>query len=91
MPLLQDDEAPRLSEIGRRIHEMGQNLSDFRSEVRINFAEMVRRETYIAERDAMKDRIVALEQRAKSFQGLFYGSIASIVVALILMLVTRGD
>lgn len=87
----QDDETPRLAEIGRRIHEVGQNLSDFRNEVRMNFSEMVRRETYVAERDALKDRVTALEQRAKSMQGLFYGSLASIVVALVLMVITRGN
>jgi hypothetical protein len=89
MPL-QDDEAPRLAEIGRRIHEVGQNLSDFRNEVRSNFSEMVRRETYVAERDALKERVVALEQRARSMQSLLYGALASIAVALVLMWITRG-
>lgn len=85
-----DDEAPRLAEIGRRIAEVGQNLSDFRSEVRYNFAEMVRKETYTAERDAMRDRINSLESRAKSLQNLVYSGLATIAVSIIVFWLTRG-
>lgn len=87
---MQDDEAPRLAEIGRRIQEVGQNLSDFRNEVRASLSEMVRRETYVAERDALKERIIALEQRARSTQGLMYGALASIAVAIVTVWIGRG-
>lgn len=90
MPI-EDTEAPRLAEIGRRIAEMGQTLSDFRQEVRGNFTEMVRKDTYAVERDALKDRIVALERRAASMQTLMYGSIASVVVGVITMWLMRGQ
>ncbi len=89
MPI-EDTEAPRLAEIGRRITEMGQTLSDFRSEVRGNFVELVRKDTYLAERDALKERIIELERRARSTTNLIYGSLASVAVALILMWVAKG-
>lgn len=89
MPI-EDTEAPRLAEIGRRITEVGQNLSDFRAEVRGSFIEMVRKDTYQAEREALKERIVELERRARSTTNLIYGSLASVAVALILMWVAKG-
>ena len=96
MPI-EDNDAPRLAEIGRRITEVGQNLSDFRNEVRGNFNELVRKETYAVERDAMKERIsnaekgiANLEQRAKAMQNLVYGGLVSIIVAVIVMWLTRG-
>lgn len=89
MPI-EDTEAPRLAEIGRRITEMGQTLSDFRAEIRGNFIEMVRKDTYQAERDAMKERIAELERRARSTTNLIYGSLASIAVVLVTMWVARG-
>lgn len=85
MPL-HDEEAPRLAEIGRRISEVSLQLADFRNEVRIIAAEMVRKETYTAERDALKERLVALESRAKSLQNLIYTSLATIVVSGVLFL-----
>jgi len=87
---IEDNEAPRLAEIGRRIHEVGQNLSDFRAEVRGNFIEMVRKDTYLAERDAMKERITELERRARSTTNLIYGSLMSVAVALVVMWVSGG-
>lgn len=87
---IETDEAPRLSEIGRRIVEMGQTLSDFRAEVRGNFSEMVRKDTYMAERDALKERVLELERRARSTTNLIYGSLASIAVVLVTMWVARG-
>lgn len=90
MPI-EDHEAPRLAEIGRRIHEVGQNLSDFRQEVRGNFIEMVRKDTYQAERDALKERIVALEQRARAAASLSYGAWVSVAIAIITLWVTRGQ
>lgn len=88
---IEDLEAPRLAEIGRQITQVGQNLTDFRSEVRINFAEMVRKDTYSVERDALKDRIVALERRATSMQTLMYGSLASVAVGVLTMWLMRGQ
>lgn len=90
MPI-EDTEAPRLAEIGRRIAEVGQNLSDFRLEVRGNFTEMVRKDTYTVERDALKDRIIVLERRATSMQNLMYGSLASVIVGVITMWLMRGQ
>lgn len=89
MPI-EDTEAPRLAEIGRRISEMGQTLSDFRAEVRGNFIDMVRKDTYQAERDALKERVLELERRARSTTNLIYGSLASIAVVLVTMWVARG-
>ena len=89
MPI-EDTEAPRLAEIGRRLHEMGQVLSDFRAEVRGNFIEMVRKDTYQAERDALKERVLDLERRARSTTNLIYGSLASVAVVLVTMWIARG-
>lgn len=90
MPI-EEHEAPRLAEIGRRLTEVGQNISDFRLEVRGNFAEMVRKDTYTVERDALKDRITVLERRATSMQNLMYGSLASVAVGVITMWLMRGN
>lgn len=90
MPI-EDHEAPRLAEIGRRITEVGQNLSDFRAEVRGSFVEMVRKDTYMAERDALKERIVALEQRARMVASYSTGAWISIAVAVLTLWITRGQ
>lgn len=88
---MEDSEAPRLAEIGRRITEVGQNLSDFRSEVRGSFIEMVRKDTYQAERDALRERIASLEQRARNVAALSSGAWVSIAVAVLTLWVTRGQ
>ena len=88
---MQEDEVPRLAEIGRRIHEVGQNLTDFRNEVRSGFTEMVRKDTYAAERDAMRDRITALENRGRSTINLFYGAMATLAVTILTLWITRGS
>lgn len=85
-----EDEAPRLAEIGRRITEVGQNLADFRNEVRTVTSEMLRKETYHVERDAMKDRILALEARSKTMQNLIYSGLGTIIVSIVVLWVTRG-
>lgn len=69
---------------------MGQTLSDFRNEVRGNFYEVVRKDTYSAERDALKERIIALEQRARSAAALSYGAWASVGIAMVTLWITRG-
>lgn len=89
MPLHEDD-APRLSEIGRRITEVGQHMADFRSEVRSSFADMVRKDTYAAEHSALKDRIVNLESRSKTLQGLAYGAIVTLIVSVVGMWLMKG-
>lgn len=89
MPI-EDHDVPRLAEIGRRITEVGQNLSDFRHEVRGNFIEMVRKDTYQAERDAIKERVIELERRARSTTNLIYGALVSVAVAIVTMWVARG-
>lgn len=89
MPI-EETEAPRLAEIGRRISEMGQTLSDFRNEVRLNFVEVVRKDTYQAERDALKERVLELERRARSTTNLIYGSLASVAVVLVTMWIAKG-
>lgn len=89
MPL-HDDEAPRLAEIGRRIAEVSLTVNDFRNEVRAGFGEMVRKDLYTTERDAVKERIANLETRARTLQGLAYGSIFTVIASLFTMWVTRG-
>ena len=49
-----DDDAPRLSEIGRMIGSIDRKMDDFRQEVRTALADKVSKETYQAERDAMR-------------------------------------
>lgn len=82
-----DDEAPRLAEIARRLQEVGLNLADFRSEVRSNFGEMVRKETYQVERDNIKERVAALETRNKQMTGILYGSLATLIISIIVSVV----
>lgn len=89
MPI-EDHEAPRLAEIGRRIAEVGQSLSDFRAEVRGNFVEMVRKDTYMVERDALKERIIELERRARATNNLIYGALVSVAVAVATFFILRG-
>lgn len=85
MPI-NDDEAPRLAEIGRRITEMGNTLSDFRNEMRSNMRDLVPKETYHAERDAIKERLTNLEQAARSNRNVVLGAAATGVVSLILLI-----
>lgn len=85
MPL-HDDEAPRLAEIGRRVTEVSMQLSDFRSEFRIMVADMVRKETYNAERAADRERIQALEQNSRSLRNLVYSCMGTIIVSIVLYL-----
>lgn len=84
MPI-HDDEAPRLAEIGRRITEMGNTLTDFRSEMRANLRDLVPKEAYHAERDAMKERIYNLEQASRTTRGLVLSSVAAGLVSLIML------
>lgn len=84
MPI-HDDEAPRLAEIGRRITEMGNNITDFRSEMRANLRDLVPKEAYVAERDAIKDRIYNLEQASRATRSLVLGAVASGAVSIVML------
>lgn len=79
-----EDDAPRLSEIGRVLGGLDRKLDDFRAEVRAQLSDKVSKEVYTAERAADRDRIVALENRARGLQNLIYGSLATIITSVVL-------
>lgn len=81
---IHDDEAPRLSEIGRVLQSMDRKLDDFRAEVRAQLNDKVSREVYIAERDAWRDRVLALEVRARTTTNTIYGGLVTIITGAIL-------
>jgi hypothetical protein len=81
---IHDDEAPRLSEIGRVLLSLDRKLDDFRAEVRAQLNDKVSREVYIAERDAWRDRVIALEVRARSITNTMYGGLATIITGAVL-------
>jgi hypothetical protein len=80
----EQDEAPRLSEIGRVLTGLDRKLDDFRAEVRAQLSDKVSKEVYEARYAAQGDRIQALENRARQLQNTIYGSIATIVTAAVL-------
>lgn len=86
-----EEDAPRLGEINRRLTDVARTLADFRSEIRASLNDMVRRDAYVAERDGMKERIAALEARGNRHQGIMYTAIASGVIAIATLLLTRGN
>lgn len=86
-----EDDAPRLSEIGRVLQGLDRKLDDFRAEVRAQLSDKVSKEVYIAERAALmdqvnasKERIVAIEAKHRSNTNTIYGGLASIIVGVIL-------
>ena len=101
-----DDEAPRLSEIGRMIGSIDRKMDDFRQEVRTALADKVSKETYIVERDALKERITSLEtivasqravaeaataKRSNNLTTTIYSAVGALVVGIIsAFLMTRG-
>lgn len=74
-----EDDAPRLSEIGRVLTGLDRKLDDFRAEVRAQLSDKVSKEVYEARHAAQNDRIQALENRARQLQNTIYGSIATIL------------
>ena len=86
-----EDEAPRLSEIGRMIQGMDRKIDDFRGEVRAALNDKVSKEVYNAERAADRERISNLESRARSTLNGLYGGFISVAVGMILFWIqTRG-
>jgi len=79
-----DDEAPRLSEIGRLLGSLNNKIDDFRGEVRAALSEKVSKEVYDAQVGALRDRVVALENRARSTTNTIYGGLATIIVAAVI-------
>lgn len=76
-----DDDAPRLSEIGRMIATLAGTVNDFRSEVRTALADKVSKEVYNADMTALRDRVIALETRARSTTNTIIGVVATVVAA----------
>ncbi len=76
-----DDDAPRLSEIGRMIGALSGTVNDFRSEVRTALADKVSKELYNADMSALKDRVIALETRNRSLTNTVIGIFATVVAA----------
>lgn len=86
-----EDDAPRLSEIGRVLQGLDRKLDDFRAEVRAQLSDKVSKEVYQAERSGLLDRISTLETRARSMTNTLYGGLTSIIVGAILFyLQTKG-
>ena len=79
-----EDDAPRLSEIGRLIQGLDRKMDDFRGEVRAALNDKVSKETYDAQRVALQDRIASLEQVVRNANARFWGGFGTIVVAAIL-------
>ena len=78
-----DDETPRLAEIGRLLGGVDRKIDDFRNEVRQALADKVSKEVYNAEMGAMRERVVVLENRARSLTNTLIGSIATVLVAAV--------
>ena len=79
-----DDDAPRLSEIGRMIGGVDRKLDDFRQEVRAALQDKVSKEVYMAEHSAQNDRIAALEGKFRAANTQFWGVIATLIAAAII-------
>lgn len=85
-----DEETPRLGEINRRLTDVARTLADFRNEIRGNFSELVRKDTYTAEQNSIRERLTNLETRHNRTLGIMYTSIASAVVAIFTLWITRA-
>lgn len=53
---IHEEEAPRLSEIGRVLQGLDRKIDDFRGEVRMQLSDKVSKEVYMAERNALVER-----------------------------------
>jgi hypothetical protein len=85
-----DDEAPRLSEIGRMVNGLHGKIDDFRNEVRTQLNDKVSKEVYNAEQRAMEakitvanDRTLALELKLRSATNTIWGIVATVIAASI--------
>lgn len=93
-----EDDAPRLSEIGRVLQGLDRKIDDFRGEVRMQLSDKVSKEVWEAQRNALAarddlvlERVVALEAKSRSTTNTIFGGLASIVVGMVLFyLQTRG-
>jgi hypothetical protein len=79
-----EEDAPRLSEIGRHIGSIDRKIDDFRNEVRQALNDKVSKETYDAQRQAQSDRITALELTIRNANARFWGGFGTLAVALVL-------
>lgn len=90
-----EDDAPRLSEIGRVLHSLDRKIDDFRHEVRAQLNDKVSKEVYEARMAAMQEKIATVQTEAigkittleasrRSLANTVYGGLASIVVGVIL-------
>ena len=70
-----DDATPSLGEVIRIIQ-------DFRNEYRSSLPDLVRKDVYDSQQEALKLRVSELEAAAKSRQALLYGTIATAGLAL---------
>lgn len=91
-----DDEAPRLSEIVRMLHNMDRKFDDFRSQVQQQLNDKVSKERYEPERTYILDKInnmdgkfTALESRSRALLTSVWGGIASLIVGGILLYLGR--
>jgi hypothetical protein len=75
-----DDQTPQLGELFR-------TMTDFRLEVRSLFADMVRKEVYVAEMSALKGRVEALEGEKRSTRAWAYSSTAGAGIAILMWLI----
>lgn len=93
-----EDDAPRLSEIGRVLHGLDRKIDDFRHEVRAQLNDKMSKEVYEARMAAMNEkvanvqaealgRLTTLENSRKSLTNTVYGGLASIVVGVILFFI----
>lgn len=57
-----EEEAPRLSEIVRMLHNMDRKFDDFRIQVQNQLNDKVSKERYEPERERLNDKIMALEK-----------------------------
>ena len=83
-----EEDAPRLSEIGRLIYSLDRKMDDFRSEVRQALNDKVSKETYEAQRGAMADRISTLELSLRNANARFWGAFGTLTVGMIVAFVT---
>lgn len=70
---------PALAEIARTIQ-------DFRTEFRTTILDMVRRDVYQAEQQALRDRVAVLEQERKATRQVAWASALTAIVSVVILL-----